>query len=149
MLTSFNLHTIVRLPQGVFEPYTSIQTNLLFFDRTGSTKTIWYYEQPLPEGRKKYTKTRPLKFEELANMLKWFKSSRRQRNPCAWRVMAKDVLANSCNLDIKNPRGVEAPEHFPPDQLVASIAEKNRQIGEIIEEIKTILAEPMYSQREE
>src|ERR1022692_3758785 len=52
LLKEFNLHTIVRLPNGVFAPYTSIPTNLLFFDRSGPTKEIWYYEQPLPEGRK-------------------------------------------------------------------------------------------------
>ena len=73
LLTSFNLHTIVRLPQGVFEPYTPIQTNLLFFDRSGPTEMIWYYEQPLPDGRKKYTKTNPLQYDELADLLKWFK----------------------------------------------------------------------------
>ncbi len=146
LLTSFNLHTVVRLPQGVFEPYTPIQTNLLFFDRTDSTDTIWYYEQPLPEGRKKYTKTSPLEFEELADLLKWFKASKRQENAHAWKIKVKDVLANGCNLDIKNPRGAEALEHLPPEQLAAGIAEKNLRIGEIIEEIKTILAEPVASQ---
>ncbi len=59
LLTKFNLHTIVRLPNGVFAPYTSIPTNLLFFDRSGPTEHIWYYEQPLPEGKKNYTKTAP------------------------------------------------------------------------------------------
>jgi type I restriction-modification system DNA methylase subunit len=54
LLKEFNLHTIIRLPNGVFAPYTSIPTNLLFFDRSGPTKEVWYYEQPLPEGRKNY-----------------------------------------------------------------------------------------------
>lgn len=139
LLTSFNLHTVVRLPQGVFEPYTPIHTNLLLFDRTRSTDTIWYYEQPLPEGRKKYTKTSPLEFEELASLLRWFKASKRQKNAHAWRVKAKDVLANGCNLDIKNPRAAETLEHLPPERLAASIAEKNRRIGEIIAEIKSVL----------
>ena len=57
LLKEFNLHTIVRLPNGVFAPYTGIPTNLLFFDRSGPTQDVWYYEQPLPEGRKNYTKT--------------------------------------------------------------------------------------------
>ena len=57
LLKEFNLHTIVRLPNGVFAPYTTIPTNLLFFDRSGSTNEIWYYELPLPEGRKNYSKT--------------------------------------------------------------------------------------------
>jgi type I restriction enzyme M protein len=55
LIKNFNLHTIVRLPNGVFAPYTSIPTNLVFFDRTGPTTDIWYYELPLPEGRKNYT----------------------------------------------------------------------------------------------
>jgi len=64
LLTNFNLHTIVRLPNGVFAPYTSIPTNLLFFDRSGPTKEIWYYELPLPIGRRQYTKTAPIQFED-------------------------------------------------------------------------------------
>ena len=66
LLKEFRLHTIVRLPQGVFAPYTDIPANLLFFERGGPTDTIWYYELPLPEGRKKYSKTAPLQFEEFA-----------------------------------------------------------------------------------
>ncbi|MDQ7831376.1 MAG: N-6 DNA methylase [Desulfovibrionaceae bacterium] len=142
LLTGFNLHTVVRLPQGVFEPYTAIPTNLLFFDRSGPTDVIWYYELPLPEGRKKYTKTSPLQYEEFADLLKWFRSERRRENSHAWKVKARDILANGRNLDIKNPRGAEAIAHLPPEQLAESIAEKNRRVGEIMEEIKAILAEP-------
>ena len=142
LLTAFNLHTVVRLPQGVFEPYTPIPTNLLFFDRSGPTDVIWYYELPLPDGRKKYTKTSPLQYEEFADLLKWFRSERRRENDYAWKVKARDILANGRNLDIKNPRGAEALEHLPPGQLADSIAEKNRLVGEIINEIKIILAGP-------
>jgi type I restriction enzyme M protein len=72
LLKDFNLHTIVRLPNGVFAPYTSIPTNLLFFDRSGPTRDVWYYEHPLPEGRKNYTKTVPLQFEEFAACQAWW-----------------------------------------------------------------------------
>jgi type I restriction enzyme M protein len=71
LLTDFNLHTIVRLPNGVFAPYTSIPTNLLFFDRSGPTQEVWYYEHPLPEGRKNYTKTAPIQLEELTPCQEW------------------------------------------------------------------------------
>ncbi|NPV06031.1 MAG: N-6 DNA methylase [Syntrophaceae bacterium] len=145
LLTAFNLHTVVRLPQGVFEPYTAIPTNLLFFDRSGPTDIIWYYELPLPEGRKKYTKTSPLQYEEFADLLKWFHAERRRETEHAWKVKARDVLAGGGNLDIKNPRGAEALEHLPPKQLAESIAEKNRRVGEIMEEIKAILSEPAAS----
>lgn len=84
LLKEFRLHTIVRLPQGVFAPYTDIPANLLFFERGGPTDTIWYYELPLPEGRKKYSKTAPLQFEEFASALAWWNA--REEGPQAWKV---------------------------------------------------------------
>ncbi len=84
LLKEFRLHTIVRLPQGVFAPYTDIPANLLFFERGGPTDTIWYYELPLPEGRKKYSKTAPLQFEEFAPALAWWNA--REEGPQAWKV---------------------------------------------------------------
>ncbi|MBU6400867.1 MAG: N-6 DNA methylase [Verrucomicrobia bacterium] len=60
------------LPNGVFAPYTSIPTNIFFFDRSGPTREVWYYEQPLPEGRKNYTKTAPIQFEEFSTLLAWW-----------------------------------------------------------------------------
>ena len=84
MLKEFKLHTIVRLPQGVFAPYTDIPANLLFFERGGPTDTIWYYELPLPEGRKKYSKTAPLQFDEFAPALAWWNA--REEGPQAWKV---------------------------------------------------------------
>ena len=84
LLKEFRLHTIVRLPQGVFAPYTDIPANLLFFERGGPTDTIWYYELPLPEGRKKYSKTAPLQFEEFAAALAWWNA--REEGPQAWQV---------------------------------------------------------------
>jgi len=84
LLGEFNLHTVVRLPQGVFAPYTDIPANLIFFDRTGPTGDIWYYELPLPEGRKKYSKTAPLQYEEFAACLAWWKQ--REENAQAWKI---------------------------------------------------------------
>jgi len=72
LLREFNLHTVVRLPNGVFAPYTSIPTNILFFDRDGPTKDVWYWEHRLPEGRKNYTKTQPLQFDEFAPLMAWW-----------------------------------------------------------------------------
>lgn len=149
LLTEFNLHTIVRLPNGVFAPYTSIPTNLLFFDRTGPTKMIWYYELPLPEGRKNYTKTKPLTFEEFADCLAWFAKKRRDENGHAWKVPVGDVLMYndagnlvSVNLDIKNPNAAEALEHLPPEKLVEDILKKERRIIELMEEVKLCIKEP-------
>src|SRR3989454_6212207 len=138
LLKEFNLHTIVRLPNGVFAPYTSIPTNLLFFDRSGLTKDIWDDEHPLPEGRKNYTKTQPIQFEEFSDCVAWWKD--RKENDRAWKVAAADLLANNCNLDIKNPRGKVDFEHLPPEQLAEDIFKKEQRIAEIIGEIKTVLA---------
>jgi type I restriction enzyme M protein len=145
LLKDFNLHTIVRLPKGVFAPYTDIPTNLLLFDRSGQTKTIWYYEQPLPEGRKTYTKTQPMRFEEFEECLNWW--MKREENERAWKVKAAEVLKYdaegnlmSVNLDIKNPRAKEDITHLPPEQLVESILQKEKRITEIMGEIKGLLS---------
>jgi type I restriction enzyme M protein len=144
LLKNFNLHTIVRLPNGVFSPYTGIPTNLLFFERSGPTKKIWYYELPLPEGRKTYTKTKPLQFEEFSDCLKWW--NKRKENDFAWLVKVEDILKYdeqenllSVNLDIKNPNGKEDFEHLPPEQIISDITKKEQQILQILGEVNAIL----------
>ncbi len=137
LLKDFNLHTVVRLPNGVFAPYTSIPTNILFFDRSGPTKEVWYYEQPLPDGRKNYTKTQPLQFEEFKDCIAWW--SKRKENDQAWKVSAKELLEANCNLDRKNPRGKIDFEHLPPEQLVDDILKKELRIAELMREIKAAL----------
>ncbi|MDQ1261694.1 MAG: type restriction enzyme protein [Euryarchaeota archaeon] len=139
LLKDFNLHTIIRLPNGVFEPYTKIPTNLLFFDRSGPTKEVWYYELPLPDGRKNYTKTKPLQFEEFADCLAWWND--RQEGERAWRIPADQIAKNNYNLDIKNPNGKKDLEQLPPEELVESILSKEERIMEIMDEIKGLLAE--------
>ena len=139
LLAEFNLHTIVRLPNGVFAPYTAIPTNILFFDRSGPTREVWYYEQPLPDGRKQYTKTNPLRFEEFADCLAWWPN--REENDRAWRVPVQTIRDNGCNLDIKNPRARQDIEHLPPEALAASILDKERRIAEIVADIQRLLAE--------
>jgi type I restriction enzyme M protein len=138
LLREFNLHTIVRLPTGVFAPYTSIPTNLLFFDRSGPTSEVWYYEVPLPAGRKNFTKTQPMQIEDFASCLAWWNA--REENEHAWRVPAGTILANGANLDLKNPRAAVDFAHLPPAQLADDILQKERRIAAIMEEIKQVLA---------
>jgi type I restriction enzyme M protein len=137
LLTRFNLHTVVRLPNGVFAPYTDIPTNILFFDRSGPTEHVWYYEQPLPEGRKKYSKTAPLQFEEFADCIAWW--PKREENERAWKVPAPQIAENGYNLDIKNPNAKADFEHLPPEQLADDILQKELRIVEIMREIKELL----------
>lgn len=91
LLTKFNLHTIIRLPNGIFAPYTSIPTNILFFDRTGPTKDIWYFEIPLPDGRKNFTKSAPIQIEDLAGCIAWWR--KRSEGPQAWQIAFNDEHA--------------------------------------------------------
>jgi type I restriction enzyme M protein len=141
----FNLHTIVRLPNGVFAPYTSIPTNLLFFEACAPgedgpcTREVWYYEHPLPQGRKSYTKTQPLRFEEFEPLRAWWDN--REENGRAWRVPVQRIIDNGYNLDLKNPNGLNDLEHMPPEQLADSILQKEQRISEIMAEIKLVLAE--------
>lgn len=137
LLTEFNLHTIVRLPNGVFAPYTGIPSNLLFFDRSGPTKEVWYYELPPPEGRKNYTKTAPMQDAEFAACEAWW--NQREENDHAWKVPAKEILANACNLDRKNPRAKVDVAHLPPAELAASIVKKEQRIAAIMGEIQHLL----------
>ena len=123
LLKEFNLHTIVRLPNGVFAPYTSIPTNLLFFDRSGPTKEIWYYEQPLPEGRKNYTKTQPLQFEEFAPCLEWW--NKREANERAWKVQAE----RCAEIRRKRRSGFREPRHQEPQRQAGFRAPAARAVG--------------------
>ena len=138
MLKDFNLHTIVRLPNGVFAPYTGIPTNLLFFDRSGPTREVWYYEQPLPEGRKNYSKTAPMQFEDFAPLISWW--NKRKETDNAWKVPVAKLLANGCNLDRKNPCAKEDITHLPPAQLAGDILKKEQRIAEIMGNIQKLLA---------
>lgn len=145
LLKNFNLHTIVRLPNGVFSPYTPIPTNILFFEAGQPTADIWYYEQPVREGLKNYTKTNPVQFEEFGALLEWW--VQREENARAWKVAASEVLKYngegviaSVNLDLKNPNAAEDLEHQPPDQLVESIIAKENKIMALMDEIRTLLA---------
>ena len=105
LLEECNLHTVVRLPKGVFNPYTSIKTNLLFFTKGEPTKTVWFYEHPYPAGAKSYSKTKPLRIDEFAPEKKWW--SKRKENDQAWKVSLKGIQERGYNLDIKNPRAVD------------------------------------------
>ena len=145
LLTNFNLHTIVRLPRGVFAPYTGIPTNLLFFDRSHPTKEIWFYEIPLPDGWKSYSKTKPMKFEEFSDCINWFHPiSDRQENERAWKVNVKDISeydeegrVTSLDLDIKNPNSKKTLKYLSPTEIADSIIHKEHNILELIEEVRS------------
>jgi len=147
LLEEFNLHTIVRLSEGVFAPYTDIPCNLLFFeakekttDLSNCADIIWYYELLPPADKKKYSKTRPIQIEEFAPLKEWW--ANRIENENAWKVAVKDVFkedktANtlSINLDLKNPNRKSEFEYREPSELVASIVAKEKLVMQLMEEI--------------
>jgi type I restriction enzyme M protein len=131
LLTECDLHTVVRLPQGLFAPYTQIPSNLLFFDKGRPTKYVWYYEQPLPEGRRGYSKTKPLRYEEFADCQAWWGGldrKGREENVHAWRVPVADLEANEWNLDLVNPNGTDDLAHHDPTELVADLIKTEQEI---------------------
>ncbi len=89
LLSKCNLHTIIRLPNGVFNPYTGIKTNLLFFEKGTPTKETWYYEMPYPEGIKNFSRSRPVDIKHFDDIKTWWKD--REENEFAWKVSLKEI----------------------------------------------------------
>jgi type I restriction enzyme M protein len=146
LLEQFNVHTIVRLPEGAFAPYTDIPTNIIFFDTSGPTGDIWYWEQPLPEGRRKYSKTLPLQYGEFADCLAWW--SAREEGPRAWKINGPELIKRddagrvvAANLDCKNPQARDEADHRAPEEIVASVIEKEQQVLKILGDIQAHLTE--------
>ena len=133
LLSECNLHTIVRLPNGVFNPYTSIKTNLLFFTRGEPTMEVWYYEHPYPEGYKSYSKTKPIRIQEFEPEKAWWNN--RQENEYAWRVGVEAIKAGNYNLDIKNPNTPQE-DNGDPDKLLGEYQDLLASISRTREELK-------------
>lgn len=152
LLDECNLHTLVRLPNSVFAPYTSIKTNILFFEKGTPTKEVWYYEVPLPKGVKAFNKTKPMKLDDFSDCTEWWgkgksitdktKRKDRQENELAWRVSIDDIIARNYNLDIKNPHIEEAINH-DPEELLSNYAEQQAQIQGLRDQLKSILADAL------
>ncbi len=147
LLEECNLHTIVRLPNGVFAPYTGIKTNLLFFTKGQPTQQVWYYEHPYPEGVKSYNKTKPMRFEEFETEIAWWgKESdgfkKRQETEQAWCVPVADIVARNYNLDLKNPHVGEQVSH-DPDELLRQYEQQQADIAGLRGQLKAILHEAL------
>jgi len=144
-----NLHTIVRLPNGVFNPYTGIKTNILFFTKGQPTQDIWFYEHPYPEGVKNYNKSKPMKFEEFETELSWWGDeadgfASRVENTQAWKVSIDEVIARNFNLDIKNPYQEEQEIH-DPEELLATYQTQQDDIAALRNQLKDILGTALRS----
>jgi type I restriction enzyme M protein len=140
LLQKCNLHTILRLPNGVFNPYTGIKTNVLFFDKGSTTKEIWYYEHPYPDGVKSYNKGKPIDIKEFDTEKAWWDN--RVENEHAWKVPIAEIEKRGFNLDIKNPHQ-EADSLGTPAELLAAYTTSQEAIVNMQDKIKAILTEAL------
>ena len=137
LLSEFNLHTIVRLPNGVFSPYTGIRTNLLFFDKGKPTKDVWYFEHPLPENVITYNKTKPIHHEEFQLEKEWWanRENEKFRHLC-WKVSRAEIEKRGYNLDINNPTKPEEEKELSKEEIIERIEQNLNRAREILKEIK-------------
>jgi len=139
LLSEFNLHTIVRLPNGVFAPYTSIATNILFFDKTKPTEKIDYYQVPLPKDLKNgFTKTKPFKTEHLQGVKAWW-HNRDKEDKNAYSATIEEIEKANYNLDFKNPNNGNKEKEYSLHELLTIMKEKSRNIQRLIGELSEVL----------
>ena len=138
LLESCNLHTIIKLPSGVFNPYTAIKTNILFFDKGKKTKDIWFYEMPLPNGIKSYNRTRPIEINHFSDIKTWWNN--RTENDFAWKASIKEVQQRNYDLDIKNPVLKESTTLYSSIELIELIEESFTRSRKLIDELKKSLS---------
>lgn len=145
LLSECNLHTIVRLPNGVFAPYTSIKTNVLFFEKGRSTKEVWYYEHPYPEGYKSYSKTKPMRIEEFEPEKAWW--GNRVENEFSWKVTIDQIRERGFNLDISNPNA-PGTTHRDPEVLLALFDKERAEAAALREQLRQVLADALVGDGE-
>ncbi len=136
LLEDCNVHTIVRLPQSVFAPYATVNTNLIFFEKGKPTKEIWYYEHTLPEGQKAYSKTKPIRIEEFNPIKDWWNN--RTESEVSWKVSMKTIIDRNYDLDIKNPNKVVEEVVYDRKAIINKIEYNQSKISEILEELKSL-----------
>lgn len=141
MLSEFNLHTIIRLPNTVFSPYATVATNILFFDKTKSTDGVWYYEHQYPEG-KRYSKTNMIKNSDFNPIRSWWE--KRVDTKDSWYISLNEIVNNGYNLDSKNPYKIEIIHKKDPQEILLEIKELFNEllfeVNEIEENLKNGLS---------
>lgn len=132
LLENFNVHTILSLPAGIFLPYSGVKTNVIYFDRTGSTSDIWFYELVPPY---KLTKNKPIEYEHFKEFLSLFKS--RKETDKSWLVKVEDIVET--NISAKNPNTKQEETLLPPKETLYNIRTNNRELEKLIDEIECLL----------
>lgn len=134
LLEECNLHTIIRLPNSVFQPYATVATNLLFFEKGKPTKEIWYYEHRMPEGVKAYNKTKPIRLEEFDPIKKWWK--KRSESEICWKVPISTIKERGYDLDIKNPVKPEEANEYSSKELMKMLEESFAESNNLLKKLK-------------
>ncbi len=133
LLTEFNLHTIIKLPNSTFAPYARVTTNILFFNAGERTREVWYYQHLVPAGQKNYSKTKPIQLSEFEGEKAWWDN--RVEGNQSWCVSVDDIVNNNYRLDFKNPHQQEDNQNFEPETFIESIVEGYEQITQLWREI--------------
>ncbi|MBP3499584.1 MAG: SAM-dependent DNA methyltransferase [Akkermansia sp.] len=145
LMSEFNLHTVIRMPHSVFAPYTSITTNILFFDKTAPTEETWFYRLDMPEGYKHFSKTKPMQLGHFAPAEEWW-NNRVEINEDGFDKAKKYTIAEIAerkyNLDLCGyPH--EEEEILPPDELIKQYRQKraalNSEIDAILAKVEEML----------
>lgn len=134
LLEDCNLHTIIRLPNSVFQPYATVATNLLFFDKGTPTKEIWYYEHRMPEGYKAYSKTKPIQAKEFDPIKNWWHN--RTESDIAWKVNINTIVERNYDLDIKNPTKPEEETEYNSAELMNMLAKSFEKSHFLLNQLK-------------
>jgi type I restriction enzyme M protein len=134
LLEECNLHTIIRLPNSVFQPYATVATNLLFFTKGTPTKEVWYYEHRLPEGQKAYNKTKPIQAKEFEPIKTWWNN--RQESDIAWKVDIQTIIDRNYDLDIKNPTKQEEVHEFTSVELMELLHTSFEKSNALLNQLK-------------
>ncbi|WP_375580589.1 N-6 DNA methylase [Marivirga tractuosa] len=143
LMEKCNLHTIVRLPNGVFNPYTGIKTNLLFFEKGQPTKDIWYFEHPYPDGVKSYNKGKPINIKEFDLEKEWWENREDEKfSQYAWKVSADEIKNRNFNLDIKNPHQV-SDNLASPEEILKQYQVSTQKLSDVQEEIMKVLTKAL------
>ena len=148
LLEDFYLHTIVRLGEGVFAPYTDIQCNIIFFEHGTKTEDIWYYELLPQDGRKKFSKTKPIQNDDFVQLKEWWNNRTESEN--AWNIKSEDIIqlnenqqVINVNLDIKNPNRKFNYIYPEPIELINSILEKEIYFKSLIQALELDIQETL------
>jgi type I restriction enzyme M protein len=137
LLEECNLHTIIRLPNSVFQPYATVATNLLFFEKGKPTKEVWYYEHRLPEGQKSYSKTKTIRLEELNPIKEWW--NKRHESDISWKIDIKTIIDRGYDLDIKNPNKQDEIHEYTSNELIDLLAKSMQKSTELLNQLKSEL----------